>query len=424
MQKHVKTKLNALRRDALAVLKVGLRAIKTPEAVRRTCRLHGDTLMVGGKRFDLKKYNRLFVIGIGKASLEAGNALEKLLGDRITGGILLDVKKAKLRRIKSVAGTHPFPSIANMKATGEIMALLKQFDSRDLVITIVSGGGSTLLCWPFELKCDDLTVVTKTLMSKGATIQEVNVVRKHLSEILGGQFARLAYPATIIGLIFSDVPGDDIGVVASGPTVMDITTVEDAKQVMERYDLLKACRIPNCNLRETPKDELFFRSVTNVLVINNGVAIDAMVREAKKRGYRTRVLSTALTGEAREVGQMLANIPRRGEMVFAGGETTVTLRGNGKGGRNQELALGALPYVNGDALVLSCASDGVDNTPVAGAIADKTTLRHATRLKLDPETFLSRNDSFAFFKGSGDHIVTGVTGANVADLMIAARIKI
>ncbi len=415
--------MNTLRRDALAVLDAGLAAIRTGDAVKRACRLNGDVLTVDGKRFPLKRYRRIFVIGIGKASLEAGKALETLLGTRITDGVVLDVKSARLKRIKSVAGSHPFPSMANMRGTGEIMAILKQADSRDLIITVISGGGSSLLCWPYQLKCDDITLVTKTLMAKGATIREVNVVRKHLSEILGGQFARLAYPATILGLVFSDVPGDELGVVASGPTVMDASTAEDAAEVMARHDLLRACKLPDCQLRETPKDPLFFKRVTNVLVMHNGVAVDAMVREARRRGYKTRVHSRTLTGEAREVGKQLTDLPKPGEMVFAAGETTVTVRGKGKGGRNQELALGALPFISDDELVLSCASDGVDNSPVAGAIADAETKRKAARLKLRPQAYLDRNDSLAFFGRAGGQIKIGGTGANVSDLMIAARAK-
>lgn len=415
--------MNTLRRDALAVLDAGLAAIRTGDAVKRACKLKGDVLTVGGRRFSLKRYRRVFVIGIGKASLEAGKALESILGDRITDGVVLDVKSAKLKRIKSVAGSHPFPSMANMRGTGEIMAILKQADSRDLVITVVSGGGSALLCWPYQLKCEDITLVTKTLMAKGATIREVNVVRKHLSEILGGQFARLAYPASVLGLVFSDVPGDDLDVIASGPTVLDASTVDDAAEVMAKYDLLRACRLPDCQLRETPKDPLFFRHVTNVLVMHNGVAVDAMVREARRLGYRTRVHSRTLTGEAREIGKQLTDLPRPGEMVFAAGETTVTVRGKGKGGRNQELALGALPYVTDDELVLSCASDGVDNSPVAGAIADGETKRKAARLKLRPQAYLDRNDSLAFFERAGGQIKIGGTGANVSDLMIAVRAK-
>ncbi len=413
--------MSALRRDALRVLKAGLAAIDTRTAVRNACRLRGDVLTIGGHRFLLKRYRRIFVIGIGKASLEAGRELEALLGDRITDGVVLDVKRGRLAHIRSIAGTHPFPSVSNMRGTGEIMALLKQMDSRDLIITVVSGGGSALLCWPYQLKCDDITLITRTLMRKGATIDEVNVVRKHLSEILGGQFARLAYPATVAALIFSDVPGDNLGVIASGPTVRDVTTVADAERTMERYDLLRVCRIPDCQLRETPKDKIFFERVTNVLVMSNAIAVEAMERAASALGYKTRIHSTTLTGEAREVGAMLAALPEPGEMVFAAGETIVTVRGKGKGGRNQELALGALPHVGEDTLVLSCASDGVDNSPVAGAIADAEVRRNAARLRLKSQAYLDRNDSLAFFAKTGGRIVTGITGANVSDLMISAR---
>jgi glycerate-2-kinase len=415
--------MNKLRRDALAVLKTGLSAIDTQAAVRRICQLDGSVLKIGTHRYRLDKFDHVYVIGFGKASLEAAKALEQILGSRISDGIVLDVKRAPLKRIKSVAGTHPFPSMANMRATGEIMAMLKHVDSRDLVIAVVSGGGSALLCWPYQLKCDDITLLTKILMAKGASISETNIVRKHLSEIQGGQFARLAHPATVVGLIFSDVPGDDLGTVASGPTVLDRSTIDDARAVMSKYDLLRACKLPNCELRETPKDPVYFKKVKNVLAMGNKVAIEAMRQEAKRLGYRARVHSTTLVGEARDVGRRLAALPKPGEMVLAAGETTVTVRGKGKGGRNQELALGALLAVGDDGLVLSCASDGVDNSPVAGAIADAGIRIKAKKLRLDPVKFLAANNSLEFFRKTDGHIRTGVTGANVSDLMIAARSK-
>lgn len=415
--------MNALRRDALTVLRAGIDAIRTKDAVRRTISIRRGSIVSGGKTLRLRDYRRVFVIGIGKASAEAAETLEGMFGDRIDGGVVLDVRKARTRRVRGMAGTHPFPSMDNMRATGEIMAILKQLDSRDLVIAVVSGGGSALLCWPYQLKCDDVSLVTRTLMQKGADIREVNTVRKHLSEILGGQFARLAYPATILSLIFSDVPGDDIGMVASGPTVLDRTTVADAEAVMAKYDLLRACRLPDCELRETPKDPVFFERVTNVLAVSNALAAEAMEREAARLGYRPRIHSLELVGEARDVGRVLAGLPDAGEMVIAAGETTVTVRGKGKGGRNQELALGALPFVSEDGLVLSCASDGADNSSVAGAVADAEVRRRAARLRLKPQSFLDRNDSLAFFARAGGSIKTGLTGANVSDLMLAARAK-
>jgi glycerate-2-kinase len=308
-----------------------------------------------------------------------------------------------------------------MQATGEIIAILKHVTPQDLVITVVSGGGSALLCWPYEVNCDELTRLTAMLMKNGATIQEINTVRKHLSEIQGGQFARMAYPATVIGLIFSDVPGDDMAMVASGPTMLDLTTAKDAKRIIDRYELIKTCQLPNCNLIETPKDPIYFRNVTNVLVVGNSVALDAMKKEGEQRGYRVKLYSNALTGEARDVGKMLAGLPKAGEMVIAGGETTVTVHGKGKGGRNQELALGALPFVGDDVLVASLASDGIDNTPVAGAIADAVTTAAAKRARLDASAYLAKNDAYTFFKKAGAQIETGITGANVSDLMIAVR---
>lgn len=409
------------RRDALAVLETGLKAIGSREAIRRAVSRKGDVLTVQDRKYDLKRFKRIFLIGIGKAAADSAVELERILGSRITDGIVLDVKPARLKRVKSMVGTHPLPSGANTRATGEIVGLLKQVESGDLVVTVVSGGGSALLCMPYEMKCGQLAMITKAMMRKGATIAEMNTVRKHLSEIQGGQFARLAYPATVIGLILSDVVGDDLALVASGPTVMDLTTVADARKVMEKYDLLRTCRLPDCRLNETPKDPVYFRDVSNHLIMSNSVALEAMKAAAEKRGYPVRIYSRTLDGEAREVGRMLAGLPKPGEMVLSGGETTVTVRGEGKGGRNQELALGALATVGDDVLVLSCASDGIDNTPAAGAIADAVSAAKAERLKLDPKAYLAKNDSFTFWRRVGAQIMTGMTGANVSDLMIAMR---
>lgn len=406
------------RRDALSVVEAGLRAIDTRTAITTQVKRRGSVLTVGSHRWNLKDFSRVYVVAIGKAAADACLALERVLGARITDGIALDVKTAPLKRIKSLKGSHPFPSVENMRATGEIIGLLKQVESRDLVITVISGGGSALLCWPYELKCSQLSLLTQMLMRKGATIQEMNTVRKHLSEVQGGQFARLAYPATVIGLIFSDVPGDDLNVIASGPTVMDLTTVHDAKRIMDRFDLSRACRMPDCRLIETPKDPVYFRNVTNIVLMSNRIAVSAMEREAKRLGYRTRVYSTALTGEAREVGRLLAGLPKKGEIVLAAGETTVTVRGKGKGGRNQEVALGAL-MAGGGNVVLSCASDGVDNSPAAGAIADDLTRDAARRLTIAPEKYLAQNDSFPFFKKTHAQILTGSLDMNVSDLMLA-----
>lgn len=413
-----------LRRDALSILEGGLNAVRTDAALRRTVRLRGDRLTVGELTYALKRYKNIYVIAIGKAGFDAAKELERILGDRITDGLVIDVKGGTLARMTSRVGTHPFPSLQNMKATGEIVALLKHTEKDDLVIVVVSGGGSALLCWPTELSCSEMTLMTKTLMKKGATIQEINTIRKHTSDIQGGQLAALAHPAQVIGLIFSDIPGDTLSMVASGPTFLDPTTREDAARLLQKYDLLKACRLPSCQLQETPKDPRKFQHVENTLVVSGAQALDAMKREAKQRGYRIRVYSTALTGEAQEVGKALASAVQPGEVLLAVGETTVTVRGRGgEGGRNQELALGALDFVSDDALVLSCASDGVDHSSAAGAIADLQTKKMAGRKRLVPARFLKAHDSFSFFEAVHAQILTGVTGMNVSDLMLAIREK-
>ncbi len=414
---------HSLRADALAVLKAGMDAVRTTDVVNTKVKRIGNRLVVDGQIFDLKKFGRVYLIGIGKAAFDAAKELEGLLGDSLTDGVVLDVKRGKLKKVKSIAGTHPLPSMSNIRATGDILGILKSLREDDLVIAIISGGGSALLCWPYSITCDQVSMITQAMMNAGADIHEMNTVRKHLSEVQGGQLAAMAAPATVLGLIFSDVPGDDIGVVASGPTVMDTTTVADAERIMKHHDLLKLCRMPACELRETPKDPHIFRNVTNILLVNNAKAVEAMGKEAKRRGYALRVYGTSVSGEAREVGRLLAGLPRPGEMVIAAGETTVTLKGKGKGGRNQELVLGALPHIEDDSLVISCASDGIDNTPVAGAIADVTVAAKAKRLKLDPEKYLADNDAYTFFKKVGSQIKTGITGANVSDLMLAARSK-
>lgn len=410
-----------MRADALSILEAGLCAVEARAAIFRSVKARGANGYFKNKKISLKQFDHIYVVAIGKAAGAASAALEEIFGARISGGVALDVKKTKLKRIKSIAGTHPFPSLVNMRATGEIMALLKNLDSRDLLIAVVSGGGSALLCWPYQLKCDEVTAINRVLMKKGAGIHEMNTVRKHLSEIQGGQLARLAYPATVVGLIISDVPGDNLDLVASGPTVRDSSTVADAAAILQKYEVLKSCAIPGCDLRETPKDPVFFKKVTNVLIASGSDAALAMAGEARRRGWRPRIVSTHLEGEAREIGRLLAKEARVGEALIAAGETTVTIRGKGAGGRNQELALSALLNIKDNSLVASCASDGVDNSPAAGAIADGLIKKKARRLGLLPKKFLDNNDSYNFFRAAGGQIKTGITGTNVSDLMLVLR---
>jgi len=233
----------------------------------------------------------------------------------------------------------------------------------------------------------------------------------------------LAHPATVVGLVFSDVPGDDLSVVASGPTVLDTTTVEDAKRIINRCRLFEECKVPTCEPVETPKDPVYFKKVQNFLLVSNQIAVKAMQGQAKKLGYSDRLYSRQLTGEAQKVGSELVQAVQGGEALIAAGETHVVVRGNGKGGRNQELVLGALSKLPSDTLISSVASDGIDNTPAAGAFADQELLDLIEKRQLDPKTALQNNDAYNFFKPLKCQIKTGKTGANVSDLMLVLRNK-
>lgn len=412
---------SSLRRTALEIFESGMAAVSTETAIRKHVAVNAGKLRVGKKVYNLDNYEKVFVIGCGKAAVETARVLEKMLGKRITAGAVIDVRNAKLQHIKSIAGTHPFPSARNLKGAAQIVALLKQAGPKDLVITVISGGGSALLFWPHSIRLENFVCVTKNLMRAGAAIKEMNTVRKHLSALQGGQLVKLAHSATMIGLIFSDVPGDDISMIASGPTVIDTTTVKDAKRILMKYGVAKTCKVVAGDLVETPNDTGIFKKVQNVLVVNNVLAVRAMVEAARKAGFKPRVLSTALSGEAREVGEMLAKNVKRGEALIAAGETTVHIMGRGHGGRNQEVALGALEKIPAGAVLLSVASDGHDNSAAAGAIADTEVVAKAKKLRLDVQKYLAENNSFEFAKKTGSQIFTGLTNINVSDLFVVLR---
>lgn len=418
-ERHLAT--TKLRRDALSIVRAGIDAVETGKVLRQVVRRKGETLTVGKKSYRLDRYRRIFVIGIGKAAFDGVKALESVLGSRITDGVVLDVKGGKLTRVKSLVGTHPLPSHTNIRATAEILGIVKGATAKDLVIAIISGGGSALLCWPHQLECDDVTKINQLLMKHGATIHELNTVRKHISEIQGGQLAWMAHPATVVSLIFSDVPGDDVSMVASGPTVLDTTSVKDAQRIMKKYDVLRMCQLEHCDLRETPKHPRFFERVQNELVVGNGTAVQAMATRARRLGYEPVIYSTTLDGEAREAGRLISSLLKPGQALIAAGETTVTVRGKGHGGRNQEFALGALEPLPPGGLVLSLASDGIDNSPVAGAFVDDDVKQHVHDKKLKPDRALEKNDSLPFFEATGTAIKTGMTGVNVSDLMLGLQ---
>ena len=295
---------------------------------------------------------------------------------------------------------------------------------RDLVIFVISGGGSTLLCQPGNFTCQMETGVIRCLFAAGAKIEEINTIRKHLSLARGGHLAKYAYPAKVISLIFSDVAHDDLQAVASGPTVRDETTAAEAREIMEKYGVESQCAFSPEELMETPKEEKYFEKVDNIVLVNNSLALDAMGEAAAARGLKPQIITASLAGEASLQGKAIVEdlhkAPSSSALLY-GGETTVTIRGRGRGGRNLEIALSALPELSGDELVLAINTDGRDNCEYAGAICDTMIMEEARRLRLHYKTYLRDNNSYEFFRHAGGYLVTGDTGCNVADLVIALK---
>lgn len=418
-----------LRRDALALIETGYDAIDVGKALARAVRIEGDELVIacgaGNARRPLRG-RRVFFVGIGKCAAVAAGAIETILGDRLTGGVALDVSNTAdvdLRTITLHIGTHPLPSEENTRATERILSFLAETTEDDLVLMLISGGGSTLICAPeAPMTCLDERDIFTALTDAGASIEELNTVRKHLSRARGGGLARAAYPAEVVSLIVSDVPGNDLEYISSGPTVRDDSTVADARAILARYGVAGA---PTLAFIETPKEEKYFARVSNTLFLTNETALDAMRDAAEARGYAATIVTDRLTGEARAVARdaaeaLHAAAPKT--VLLYAGETTINLGDHPeKGGRNQEVALAALRHVAPGELIAPFASDGHDNTDHAGALADEAALAHAKSAGLSIDDALAHHGTYAFFSATGDTLITGYTGSNVSDLIIAIK---
>jgi glycerate-2-kinase len=418
-----------------------LNAVDPFEAVHRHVRRTGHRLRAGDTRYDLRHYRRIVAVGAGKASARMAAALEDILASRLDGGLVV-VKYghgAPTRQIEIAEAAHPIPDQAGLRAAERLLAAVGELSSRDLAFVLLSGGASSLLPAPVSgLTLSDKQRTTALLLRSGATIRELNTVRKHLSSLKGGNLAA-ATRATVITLILSDVVGDDIGTIASGPTAPDPTTSAEACDILRRYRIWKSVpRRVQMHLLlgvrgirpESPKpDAPVFRRVRHVIIGNNRAAVDAAVREAARSRLRPLVLSTSLTGEAREAARIFGAIAReiihsdrpirRPACIVAGGELTVSVRGSGRGGRAQEFALAAAREIQDlpNVYVVGFGTDGSDGpTDAAGAVAHSGTLLQARRLGVNPDLALERNDAYPFFKKVGGLIVTGPTGTNVGDL--------
>ncbi len=432
--------LNDLRTDALKIFQAGLSAADPRAAVLRVLGRQGTTLLLNRAPVGELTRGRVIVVGVGKAGAPMAQGVEAVLGDEIDVGAVT-VKYGHLaptRRVQLYEAGHPLPDENGVRATREIVARLRALNADDLVICVISGGGSALMEWLVEgVTLDDLRAFTNELLRSGATIYELNTLRKHISRVKGGQLARLAQPARVIALILSDVLGSPLDIIASGPTAPDSSTFADCLAIVERYGLrakLPASILDHYTrgaqgqISDTPKaDDPLFARVTNVIVADNRLACDAAADAARARGYAVEILSTQLQGEARMLGmELAAQVLRARPMtcLLAGGEPTVAVKGKGKGGRAQELVLAAAREIDGKdpIVVLSAGTDGTDGpTDAAGARADTTTLARARGRGLDANAMLEDNDAYHFFAALNDLVITGPTNTNVNDLMICLR---
>lgn len=432
-----------LRKAAGKIFQAALHAANPRIAIQGRLRRDGERLLVDGEVYDISR-GRVLVVGAGKASGAMAAAIEEVLGDRISDGVVV-VKEGHavpLGRIRIQEASHPVPDERGIDGVTAILTLLAQTRAQDLVIVVISGGGSALLPAPvLGIPLGDKQAITRELLACGATIEEINTVRKHCSRIKGGQLARATQPASCLTLVLSDVIGDPLDAIASGPTVPDPTTYEDALTVLRRHGLHG--RTPASIRRhleggargevsETPKTgDDCFEKARHLIVGNNLQALLEARDCAAALGFHTLLLSAALQGESREVGRTLASflleMRRSGHplhppaCLLLGGETTVTVRGKGKGGRCQELALAVALGIEGakDLVVFSAGTDGSDGpTDAAGAVADGETCARAKKTGLDPLRALDNNDSYHFFQSLGDLVKTGPTLTNVMDVTL------
>jgi hydroxypyruvate reductase len=423
-----------LRRDALTILRAALAAVD-PELLVRDA-LRQDPLPVpqaGG---------RTLLLAVGKAAVPMARAAAAVLGDALAEGVVLTPAGSADEvpdRLRLYQGGHPLPDQRGMEGARDIVQLARRAGPLDQILVLLSGGGSALLTLPHsDLTLADLRRVTELMLLDGATIRDLNTVRKHLEMLKGGRLAALAAPASVRALVLSDVVGDPLDIIASGPVSPDLSTFEDAIQVLEKRGLWNEAPAQvrqhllerrMGRMSETPKEgDPVFANVRVSVVGNATLAARRAAEEAKRLGYHSRVLSTEVTGEARTVGADLAEnlraqlqLPTRPICHVSAGETTVSVRGSGLGGRNQELVLAAALGLDRAraALVLSAGTDGLDGpTDAAGALATGSTMGRARALGLNGEAYLERNDSYRFFEALNDLIKTGPTGTNVMDLMI------
>jgi glycerate 2-kinase len=433
----------------LSILHAALQAVDPVQAVTRHIRLDASqNLLVQDRSYQLDRYRRVLVVGAGKAGAPMTEAVVNLLEDRLERAIVvvkegyanINLPHRLSNRVSLIEAGHPIPDMRGQEGAQQILELLKSTTEEDLVICLISGGGSAIISSPIRpMNISDIQEMTSLLLHCGASIEEINTLRKHTEQLKGGQLARLASPAQVISLILSDVVGNPLEVIASGPTVPDSSTYEQALAIIDNYQLRQEMpdRIINHlekgkrkEVIDTPKPgDPIFNRVQNVITGSNYLAAQASLDEAKKHKFNTQLLTTYLQGEARQAGRFMAAIVRqiadsqqpiqRPACLICGGETTVTIQGVGTGGRNMEMALGTVMDLHdiSNIMFITLATDGGDGpTDAAGAIVTGETLQRSQQLGMNPLEYLNNNDSYTYFNTLGDIIKTGPTQTNVNDL--------
>ncbi|GAB7118021.1 glycerate kinase type-2 family protein [Natrinema sp. JCM 9743] len=421
---------------ALDCVAAGIEAGHPRTVVRDTVALEGATLRIADATYDLREYDTLVVLGGGNAAAHVAVALEAILGDRIDSGVVVTDDPAETERVTVRAGDHPIPSERGVDAAGDVLAAADAADGDTLVLAAITGGGSALMPAPAgDLSLADLRTTTDALLASGADIGDINAVRKHLSALKGGRLARRAAPATVASLVLSDVVGNDPSVIASGPVAPDESTFDDALAVLERYEIdapgsvqARLERGAAGEIAETPgPDDAAFETVSNHIIADGMTTLDAARDAAAERGYETLVLSSRVRGEARDAAATHVAIAEEvlatgrpvapPAVVLSGGETTVTVRGDGTGGPNQEFATSAaLHLADGSEIAVAAVdTDGSDGaTDAAGALVDGTTVA-------DPDAAreaLANNDAYPYLESRDGLLCTGPTGTNLNDLRV------
>ncbi len=422
------------------IIDAAIESVKPSVLIPKSVRIKESKLFIAGSVFDLTTIKNIYVIGAGKASGFMAYEIEKILESKITYGVVsvYDASDIKLAKIKLIEAGHPLPNENSLIAGEEIFKLASSAVENDLVITLISGGGSALMeLLPDGILLNDYRKLTDLLLQSGADITEINIVRKSISKIKGGKLGKAVSPAKSITLIISDVVGDNLESIASGPTFINSKVNLDAKSVLHKYNLFDKIPLSIKNyFGELSDDNKLsypqFENQSIFIIGNNLTALNAAKEKAEQLGFVSKIVNNKLVGEARSAGKEIANLLKnylnidRPTCLIFGGETTVTIKGKGLGGRNQELVLASLiemEEVNKNFIIASVGTDGRDGpTDAAGAFINEQTWKKAIELKLDPQKFLEENNSYNFFNSVGTLIKTGTTGTNVMDIQIGLLI--